>query len=324
MLDLLDVLLKVQSGETALSTFAGYIHKTHADVEELVAGLAAFANDATLSDTIRHIVNAWEKMKANPLLIIPDGEHEAQEQLHFLNMLSEEINKVVFLCCSLTIPNRLADWLESTRPEKYIPFHQVFEDEIPDPEDRQRLLNHLAWGDRAVKNGYIDLDAGLIYRYSRSRVARALSIVYMILSLVVFTGLVIGACYLNLPGWQLAAKDQTTMLSGWLALLVGIVVHISIGSIKRSRERVGLPAQFTSSEIFFVINARFGQILLKLFIALVGFFALVFTSGISQVTLFTSFLVGYSLDSFVEMFGSSLEKSAAGQLGVLKKQLGVE
>ncbi len=324
MLDLQDVLTKVQKGDTPLATFAGYIQGTIKDVEDLLAAIKPLAQDPAISDTIRHIFNAWEKMKANPLMLVPDGEHEAQEQLHDLALLGEQTGKIIYLCCSLTIPNRLTEWLDSTRPEKYIPFNQVFEDEIPDPDARQRLLNLLAWGDKAVKNGYVDLDAGLIFRYSRSRRDRWMSVLYLLLGLALLTGIVAGACFLSLPGWVLAAANLTQMLSGWAALLIGVVVHISIGSIKHSRERGGLPAQFASSDIFFLINARLGQILLKLFIALVGFFALVFTSGISQLTLFNCFLVGYSLDSFVEMFGSSLEKSAAGQVSALQKQLGGE
>ena len=320
MLDFQDVLSKVRLGEASLDTFNPYIVKTVKDVDELVKDIQKLGKDPSASDSIRHILNAWEQMKANPLMLAPDGDHDAQQQLHYLNILDRQIEKVVFLCGSLTIPNRLNTWLQTTRPGYYIPFHTVFEDEIPNPEDRQRLLEHLATAPEAVQNGWVDSDAGLIYRYSQKLLERWLSVVYFVLALGLSTGLVVGACYLGLPDWPLAAANLTTMLSGWLALLAGIIVHIGIGSIKRKQER-SLPAQTPLSDILFIVNARLGQILLKLFIALIGFFGLVFASGIDQATIFNSFLVGYSLDSFVEVFGTQLEQRAAGMIGAAQKNL---
>jgi len=135
---------------------------------------------------------------------------------------------------------------------------------------------------------------------------------------------VIGACFIDLPGWPLAPGNLTGMLFGWLALLVGLIAHIGIGTIKRQRERGGLPELFAPSDVLIIINTRLGQILLKLFIALIGFFALVFASGVNNVPVFNSFLVGYSLDSFVEMFGSTLEQRATGQLNAMQKKLNSE
>jgi hypothetical protein len=314
MLDLKMVLIKVQQGDASLASFAPYVNRTISDVDELISSLKD-------GDTIRHILNTWEQMKANPLIQAPDGDHDAQEQLQNIKILDELIDKVVYLCGTLTIPTRLNEWLKTTRPGYYIPFSTVFEDELPNPADRQRLLNFLAWAPTVIENGIVDLDAGLIYRYSNQKKERLLSMLYVALAFVVFSGLVIGSCYLGLPSWPLSSNNLTVMISGWLALLVGIIVHIGIGSIKRARERAGLPSILAFGEIQFQINARAGQIILKLFIALVGFFGLILASGIDNVSLLNSFLVGYSLDSFVEMFGSNLEQRAGSQLNALQQQL---
>lgn len=314
MLDLQAVLVKVQQGEASLAGYAPYIIKTISDVDGLVSCLRD-------GDTVCHIQNGWEQMKANPLLLAPDGDHQAQEQLQNLKMLDELIDKIVYLCGTLTIPTRVNDWLKTSRPGYYIPFDTVFEDELPNPADRQRLLNFLAWAPNIIENGIVDIDAGLIYRYSQKRKDRLMSMLYIVLAFLVVTGLVVGSCFLGVPSWPLASNNLTAMISGWFALLVGIVVHTGIGGIKRARERAGMPSILSFGDIQFQLNARAGQIILRLFIALIGFFGLVFASGINNVTLLNSFLVGYSLDSFVEIFGANLDQSAGSQLNALKQQL---
>ena len=63
--------------------------------------------------------------------------------------------------------------------------------------------------------------------------------------------------------------------------------------------------------------------------ALIGFFTLVFTSGMTGgfeigPFLLNSLLVGYSLDSVVDLFGTSMDQRVDVQHANLKKQLGVE
>ena len=324
VLDLQGILSQIKKGETALDISARYIVKTTDDIEKLLAAIAPLAEGPTVSDTVRHIFNTWEQMITNPILIAPDGTFEAQSLIHSLDNLDGQINKMVFLCGSMTVPNRLDDWLKNTRPGYYIPFHQVFEDEIPNQDARQRLLKFLAWAPKAVKDGYIDMESGLVYRYSHSLRERWLNFLYLVLAFCIITGVVIGMCYIALPGWPLAPANVTTVLFGWLALLVGLIAHIGIGTIKRQRDRGGLPELFATSDVLIVINTRMGQILLKLFLALIGFFALVFSSGLDNVTILNTFLVGYSLDSFVEMFGSTLEQRATGQLNAMQQKLNSE
>jgi hypothetical protein len=74
----------------------------------------------------------------------------------------------------------------------------------------------------------------------------------------------------------------------------------------------------------FVIDAQLGQILMKLALGLFGFFGLIFTAGIQQLTIFNAFLVGYSLDSVVELFGSSIEQKGKAQINDLEKKLSEE
>ena len=105
----------------------------------------------------------------------------------------------------------------------------------------------------------------------------------------------------------------------WAAVLIGMGVHIVVGSAKRSKTQNGLPSVLM--DLILIIDARFGEIVMKLTLGLVGLFGLIFIStsqmpqlgflnslsSLTQVTPLNAFLVGYSLDSIVELFGTSLE-----------------
>jgi hypothetical protein len=123
------------------------------------------------------------------------------------------------------------------------------------------------------------------------------------------------------------------MLAAWAAILVGMGVHVVVGSAKRSKTKNGMPSVLM--DLILIIDARFGEILMKLILGLIGLFGLVIISSsrlpwlnfvstfleqataeggeaaqkalLAQVTPLNAFLIGYSLDSIIELFGTSME-----------------
>ena len=104
-----------------------------------------------------------------------------------------------------------------------------------------------------------------------------------------------------------------------MAVLIGMGVHNVVGSAKRSKTQNGMPSVLV--DLILIIDARFGEIVMKLILGLIGLFGLVivltsrmpqlqilnqFTS-LTQVSPLNAFLVGYSLDSILELFGTSME-----------------
>lgn len=312
--DLGNLLNHVRNGQAILKTYAGYIQKTRTDIDALMEELSG-------GDTLRHLSNAWEQMSANPLLVDPEQDFAAQDQLHHLSLLEEQIHTVIFLVGLLTIPSRVNHWLQKARPGYYIPFHLVFEDELPLAEDRLRLLNFLTWSPETLKGGIVDTANGLIYRYSENPTARLASIGLAALGLIVSVLLVIGSSRLAVQGWPLQQGHLPMLLAGWGAVLAGVVTHMGVGNVKRSQQQGGLPPILSLGDLPLLIDARVGQILFKLLLALVGFFGLVFASGIQELTAMNAFLVGYSLDSFTGLFVSSVEQRATAQVASLKQQL---
>jgi hypothetical protein len=168
----------------------------------------------------------------------------------------------------------------------------------------------------------VDADSGLIYKYSQSRGHRLGSFLMLAVAVAAALGIVIGLAYLRAPGWPLSREDAPTLLIGWCAVLAGVVVHVGIGTAKRMQSQRGRPPVLSPGDLPLLVSAKVGQLLLKLMLTLVGFFGLVFASGIGQVTPMNAFLVGYALDSVVELFSSTLELRASAKVAALKEQLG--
>lgn len=313
--DLQVVLEQVRNGETTLEVYADYIRKTMADIGQLVAEIQN-------GDAVRHLQNLWEQMSVNPALLDPEASFDAREQLQLLSMLDAHCKAFVFQVGVLTIPARVNNWLDGARPGYYIPFHLVFDDELPAWEDRQRVLNYLAWSPRAIRGGLVDTASGLIYRYSQNRLTRLGSILLLAVAFLAAVGVIVGACYLPVEGWPVGPSHLPGFLVGWGAVLAGVVVHMGIESVKRTQARGGRPPIIAVGDLPLLLNAKIGQILLKLLLTLIGFFGLVLTAGATSATPFNSFLVGYSLDSFVGLFGASIEQRAGAQLVSLKRQPG--
>ena len=315
--DLRSTLNSIRRGEASLTDMASYIERTRQEISLLL-------KDVRGADAVRRIVNTWNQINASPLIQNPATPLDAQTQLRHLDLLDTQCKRLVFQVGVLTIPDRVNEWLRSSRPGYYIPFHAVFEDELPDLEDRIKVLNYLTWAPNALKGGLVDADSGLIYRYSDDPGRRHRTFLGLVLAFVAAGLFVTLMCYLPIPGWMLSPNDLARTLVSWGAILTGIVVHVGVGTAKRAQARGGRPPIIAVGDIFLLIDARFGQILLKLLLALMGFLGVVFSVGLESASPMNMFLIGYSLDSVVEIFSVSLEQRAGVQVSALKQQLGVE
>jgi hypothetical protein len=109
----------------------------------------------------------------------------------------------------------------------------------------------------------------------------------------------------------------------WAAVLAGVVFHIVVATTKRMQAEPGRPPILALGTLFPLINAKLGRILYKLLLTLIGFAGLVFVLGPDQATLLNAFLIGYGLDSIVELFGASIERQATVQTAAFKRQIGI-
>lgn len=323
--DLLTVLDNVRKGETTLTAHVQYIETTVQDILHLIPGLKEMERKHGGEDTIRHLRNLLENMGENPLLVNPaDTTRSAQDQLRYLNLLTEQCKKLIYRVGMLTIPERVNEWLKKAWPGYYIPFHAVFEHELPVYEDRVRVLEHMSWTPKLIPQGVINPATGLIYKYSNQTRWLIGSLLLLLAAIGVVVWFLLGA-----PGWIGSAfkevEDQpgTSLIVLWGVLVAGVVVHVVVATFKRMRTTPDRPPIFALHSIFPLINAKVGNILFKLVLTTIGLIGLIFTVDPDKVTLLSAFLIGYSLDSVVELFGSSAEQMATAQVASLKKQLGV-
>ena len=320
--DLQTILASIRSGKSIIPTYAEYIETTKTNLRELLA----FVNSTELPyevqnnlHTLRHLNNAWEQMQVSPLVDNPGASYDIQQQLHYLDLLAGQIDTFNSQINLLTVPHQINEWLRITSPGYYIPFHEVFAGDVQNSEERDRLLKYIALTPNLTPGGYVDTESGRIYRYSTNRWRRMLSLAMLLGALGLATGIVAASCYLPVPDWPLTPNDLPRMLVAWAAVLIGMGVHIIVGNAKRSKTQNGMPSMLMN--LILIIDARFGEIAMKFILGLIGLFGLVIisTSGIpqlgflnqvstlTQVTPLNAFLVGYSLDSILELFGTNLE-----------------
>jgi hypothetical protein len=144
--DLRDIFADIQSGATSIELQRTYLTNACATVDAAMKAL-----DTTFlvqDDVFRHISNAWKRIRGYPLWQQPDTSAAAgdqvQKQIQTVEILDQQLRKMIMWIGYLTIPSRLETWLESTSPGYAIPFHAVFADEVPDADDRQKILSMLA------------------------------------------------------------------------------------------------------------------------------------------------------------------------------------
>jgi hypothetical protein len=314
--DLEATLSAISRGETSPKDNERYLLKTVQDVEALLV------TDVTgeHADGVTRVNNLWEQLRGCPLLVDPAVKLDPQDMQRHLNAAIQRCNRIVNEIGNLTIPARLQAWLKTARPGYYVPFHAVFQDEMPDAEARNALLNYLAWATEALKGGLVDQASGLIYRYAESRRERFFSYLLLFAGLASAGAIVCAAPYLPFDGWPLEESDFGTLIIGWGAILAGVIFHLGVGLTKRAQSE-GRPPVLALGDLPLMINARGGAILLKVYMTLVGLFGLTFSAGIEEVTPLNAFLIGYALDSVVELFGAGVEQAANASTGRLKKGL---
>lgn len=324
ILDLQEMLDDVSKGDTTLTLCRDYIETTKTDIKKILDKFSSPNLNSNRREDLRRIRNVWEQMESNPIIKGLDGEINAEQQLHYMNMLNKRIRKMIYLISYITIPERLNQWLEKALPGYYIPFHVVFADELPLLEDRVKLLEHLAYSPQTLKGGLVRAGNGLVYRYSMNVWERIFSIIELMVIFSLATILIYHISSLSeyIPEWPITAKMQSTLLLGWIAVIFGIITHAAIGAAKRGQSE-GLPPIYATSDLSRYVNARFGLLVRKILLAMIGLFGLIFAYDPNSVTLLNAFLVGYSLDSVVGLFGSSLEQKSASQLTALRKQLDI-
>lgn len=265
-------------------------------------------------DEITHIENQWERAVHEWPQLTPVTEGSSEESasadktaqaddiLRRARRVIEHLDILIYHAGLLTIPGRLNQHLEQLRIGQRLDFHATFEDEVFKKEDRDKILKYLAARPTAISNGVIDAVNGLVFHASPSHARRRLSYVLIALTLVIGAALVYVISELgnwfDLDGWPVNPNSTTDLMVGYAFVIVGGFVHIGVDAIKQARS--GSTTMLALEDWFLWIHINELGVIIGIVSLWIGFLGLLFLNG--SVSWQTAFFVGYSIDSFVDMF----------------------
>lgn len=270
-------------------------------------------------DEIARIENLWERVKLN--WPNPTEKDDAVIIRQIANV-DQDLSELIYHAGYLTIPWRVNQHLEQLRIGQSLDFHSTFEDEMPKPEDRMKILSSM-YSHPLVVDGVVDVQRGLIYHASPNPSRRILSYVLMVLTFL--AGVLVVALFanlgtwLNLQNWPITSGRFSELLVGYLFITLGGVAHIGIDALKQARANKG-QAFLAIEDMLMWVHVKELSIITGIASLIIGSLALAIT--LPKVEWQMAFFVGYSIDSFIDLFLQRFTETAAISAQTLKGKLG--
>lgn len=303
---LTDTAMRAQELASALLQSQTSAHDNSLAIRRLIIEIMAITNSndslyCEYGDAIASIDAEWSATADDRATLIqanvPDPER-------LLRRLSASLDMIVYRCCEITVPARIRDHLALLPIGAALNFHDAYSDELPSREQRRRLLRYLTLYPDAVP-GLVDVDNEKILRASEKRVRRVMSLVWTVAIALGGFGAIAIACYAGGSGsrggdpWPFTTDHMQAYMSAYAFLLLGSLTHVVINLLKQDRAASESPQYLDNwvlrihvRETSYFISA----LSLWLGAAAMGF---LFSSGIDSKT---AFFLGYSYDSFMDLF----------------------
>lgn len=327
--DLQALLGRVREGQTTMAEHAPYLVQNRREIAALfrriiargggAAGATTAADDVPLpADQLRHLINLWQQVLCASILARPDSAISADEQVKQIAACDALLSSMVVCIGNLTIPAKLNEILSTAWAGYLLSFHDLFSADLPVLEDRQRLLRFLAASPDRILNGIVEPESGLIYPYHRDAWRRWLVCLGLLATMV---GITWGVSLLSRVQFVVdtVKLGRDVLIMDWLLVVAGVLTHLAID---RSKGSVLGVASIPLSHVSSAIDARAGTILIKMTMMIVGYLGLIFLGGQENANHMNAYLVGYSLDSFVGVFSTAMERKAAAKGAALTQALG--
>ncbi|MCB9706799.1 MAG: hypothetical protein H6711_33450 [Myxococcales bacterium] len=260
------------------------------------------------ADQVIHIENAWERVEFHLdrlREVIEAGRSSDARVLSSALEIARQLERMVFLIGYLTIPQRVNEHLRQLRIGQALDFHRDFADELADPAERVQLLTTMRAHPAQIE-GVVDVERGLIYKTASTRGRQVFSVVLQLLTWVGLGAGLAGLAYLEI--WD-ELGDPATLLERYLFVTLGSVLHLALGTLKQRRAGKAGDVHALDDLLLF-IHVREVAIAWTIFATAVGTVGLCFVS--SDASPEAALIVGYSLDSFIDLFLMRFEARTTG------------
>jgi hypothetical protein len=270
-------------------------------------------------DEIVILENLWERIVLN----LPSSPtSDAAAVLSVLPKLDVDLRELIFQAGYATIPPRLNQHLKQLRPGRTLDFHGTFEDELPNREDRVKILQMLYQHPLAVEEGVIDVENGVVYRASKNPSRRIASFGLILATFLAGIGIIFALANLgsslNLQNWPVNSNRFTELLVGYLFITIGGAVHIRIDVLKQARANKS-QSFLAIEDMVLWLHVKELSIIAGVASLIVGIVGLALLTA--KIDWATAFFVGYSIDSFVDLFLQRFSKTVATNTDSLKQKL---
>jgi hypothetical protein len=259
------------------------------------------------ADAVEQIRELWESFKFKwPRSSSPELQHEA---------LAEVLDKLILEIGFVTVPPRANENLKTMRPGTIMDFDAEFKDEVPSADSRAAILSWMNSHPSALV-GVADVDKKKIMAASPYAWRRALS---WLLILGVGSLVLVGAAnthwWLDRFSFARAPAKATNQdyVAVVLAAYAGALAHTLIAALKqRQRADTQNGPTFTAlGNVALWVHVNEAYLVIYAFAIPAAAFAVVLLNG--SVDLIVALLVGYSIDSVLEVLLGRFDKFVAGR-----------
>jgi len=294
------------------------------NVKELFAVIKKLMEDNPVlldrnGDAITQMGNVWERIDPQwPRFAeneTPD-ENAALARIAIVDALLCEVIKTAEI---LTLPERINERLRELRVGQTINFNTEFSEELPEPAARVLALHYLHDHPLMVL-GVVDVENGLIYRASSNIWQRRLSPVYIALP-AILGGFVVYLSYTFLPLLKGNVphnyNEVLPFVTAYISIIAGGFAHTAVDTVKQYRTSSG--QTFTAlGDLLMWIHVKQAPIMGGIILLWIGFVGLILLQGPDWGA---GFFIGYSIDSFVDLFLQRFATVSASRTDTIKTQI---
>lgn len=284
----------------------GTFERNRDPIDELLSGVnTVIKENPRLRDwaglEITRMANKWDAVKAR------HGGWAAQsDPPSTVQNTITDLDDLIYEVGLATVPSRLEAHLGSYRTGQVLSFESVFEDELPNKDKRQRVLQYL-YDHPSIISGIVDVETGTITKISPKAARRAMS---WGISFLLAIAVVLGCAALgkwDAPGLR-AAVDGGDLAKASLLVIGGMGAHVVVGALKDLRRAAADHRRRFASAGNWVIWGHAKEVYIWGAILFAGVLAYYLAGVNDQTDALTLLAVGYSGDSFVDILLPKFEK----------------